>query len=272
MKFYQFSFIVTLLWYSFPAHALWAKIMDNITAKINNVTDIIHHKEFLQAEELELHNQTGTIVINSWKQDFIAIEVIISCSESSHKDIKVDMECIDKVVKIHTIFTDEKLKASVVFNILLPKNTDITISTKQGDIIIKDVHSHLHLETLLGDIKLVNPHATLTATTGSGNILIRTDSIDESKTFSLITNKGNIEIYTTSSIDTCIQASALQGKVISELPITLDSQTTLLNQETWKKFKQIVRGSIGKPLSNLILIADNGFISIMPYIKQNDVF
>ncbi|MBP6870204.1 hypothetical protein KBC04_04945 [Candidatus Babeliales bacterium] len=272
MKYYQSMIIVTFLLSSFQADAVWPKWVESITSKINNVTDVIHHKEFAQADQLELHNQTGTIVINSWKQNSIAIEVIVSCPESSHKDIKIDMESIDNIVKIHTNFIDEKLKASVVFNILLPKETDITITTKQGDIVIKDVNSQLYLETKQGDIKLVNPHNTVIATAVCGNILMRTDSIETSKTFSLISNKGNIEIYTTPIIDSYIYAYAPQGKILSDLPITLDSKTTVLNPEVWKSFRQIVHGSIGKPDSKITLIADNGSIAIMPYIKQNDIF
>jgi len=272
VKFYQSCIIVTFLLNSFQVDAFWSKFVNNLTTKINGVTDVILHKEFTQAQELEIHNQTGTIVINSWKQNSIAIEVIISCPESSHKDIKIDMECIDEVIKIHTNFIDEKLKASIVFNILLPSNIDIMITTKQGDIIIKDVNSYLDLKTLQGDIKLVNPHNDVIATTVCGNILIRTDSIDASKLFSLISNKGDIEIYTTPIINSHVSATALQGKIISDLPITLDSQTTLLNAEAWKNFRQIVHGSIGNPTSQLTMIADNGSISIMPYIKQNDIF
>lgn len=272
MKFYRLSMIITFLSCSLQLDAFWSKWFDTLAAKINNTTDVILHKEFVKAKQLELNNETGTIVINSWKQDSIAIEVIISCQESFHKDIKVDMECINEIVKINTIFTDEKIKASVIFNILLPKNIDVIIGTKQGDIIIKDVCCKLNLETLQGDIKLVNPHDTLQAKTENGDILIRTDSIETSKTFNLITDKGNVEIYTTQAINTYVQASALQGKIISELPITLDSFTTTLNADAWKRFRQVVHGTIGNSLSKLNITAHNGSIFIMPYMKQNDIF
>ena len=272
MKFYQLYMMITFLFCSFQADAFWTQWVDAISAKINNTTDVIVHKEFPKAKCLELNNEIGTIVINSWKQDSIAIEVITSCTETSHKDIKVDMECIEDVIKIHTIFTDPKIKGSVVFNILLPKDTDIMIFTKQGDIIIKDVISDLDLETLQGDIKLVNPHCTLEAKTEAGNILIRTDFIEEAKEFNAITDKGNIELYITQTINSYVHACAPQGKVTSDLPVTLDSQTTILNAQAWKNFRQIVHGTIGKPLSTLNITAHNGSISIMPYMKQNDIF
>ncbi|MBV8661106.1 MAG: hypothetical protein JO129_03100 [Candidatus Dependentiae bacterium] len=272
MKFYQLRMMITFLFCSFQADAFWTQWVDTIAAKINNITDVIVHKEFPKAKCLELSNEAGTIVINSWKQDSIAIEVITSCPEISHKDIKVDMECIQDIIKIHTIFTDQKIKGSVVFNILLPKDTDLTITTKQGDIIVKDVIGDLNLETLQGDIKLVNPHCALQAKTETGNILIRTDFIEEAKEFNLISDKGNIELYITQTINSYVHANAPQGKVISDLPITLDSQTTLLNAQAWKNFRQIVHGTIGKPLSTLNLSAHNGSIAIMPYMKQNDIF
>ncbi|MDP3788348.1 MAG: hypothetical protein Q8Q60_03485 [Candidatus Chromulinivorax sp.] len=273
MKFYQiYITILTCLLCSFQVDALWPKWVDTLAAKISNTTDVIVHKEFHKVKRLELSNENGTIVINSWKQDSVAIEVITSCAQASHKDIKVDIESMHEVIKIHTIFTDEKIKGTVVFNILLPKNVDVIVGTKQGDIIIKDVNSDLNLETCHGDIKLVNPHDTLRAKTGEGNILIRTDSIERSKQFNLIANKGDIEIYTTPAINTYLHASALQGKVISELSIVLDSKITTLNADAWKSFRQNVHGIIGEPLSQLNITAHNGSIAIMPYMKQNDIF
>ena len=272
MKFYQLGMMVTFLCYGLQVDAFWSKLINNISTRINNTTDIIQHKEFSQANQIELNNHHGTIIINSWKQKSIAIEVITSCSENSHKNINVSMEQIKDTVKINTIITDDTIKSSVVFNILLPKNTNLKITTKQGDIIIKDVNSNLKLETLDGDIKLVNPHDSLEAKTENGNIIIRTDSIEDSKEFNLTSDKGDIEIYTTQAINTSLHASALQGKIMSDLPITLDSKTTTLNAEAWKSFKQTVHGIIGDPASILNMTVHNGSITIMPYMKQSDIF
>lgn len=272
MKFYQLHIIVALLLYNVQINSFWQKWMDTVTAKFNGITDVIIHKEFAHADELELHNQNGTIVINSWKQNFIAIEVITSCQESFHKDVKIDMECINKIIKIHTHILHEKIKASIIFNILLPEHINITLTTKQGNIIIKDVYSNLHLQTSQGNIIVTNPCKNLIATALSGNIMINTSAIEEFQIFSLVANKGNIHIYTTPMINAIVHATALQGKITSDIPITLESQTTTLDTQAWKNFKQIVKGTIGKPLSTLDMIADNGSISIMPYTKQYDIF
>ncbi len=272
MKYYQLLSIITCLLCSLQVDAFLPHWVDTISSKISGSTNIIVHKEFKNAQRLELSNENGAIVVNSWNQDSIAIEVITSCSQSSRKDIKVDIESIHDIIKIHTIFAHEKTKGTVVFNILLPKHVDLIIGTKQGDIIIRDVVSDLNLETCHGNIKLVNPHDTLKAKTGVGDIFIRTDSIQSGKQFNLIVDKGNIEIYTTKIINTYMHASALQGKVVSELPIKLDNITTQLNDEAWKNFRQIVHGMIGEPLSQLNITAHNGSITIMPYIKQNDIF
>ena len=272
MKFYRLSSIIACLLYSLQVDAFWPEWMGNLASKISNTTDVIKHKEFKKAQRLELSNEHGAIVINSWKQDSIAIEVITSCAQASHKDIKVDIACIDDVIKIHTVFMDEKLKGTVVFNILLPKNIDLLISNKQGDIIIRDVMSDLNLETCNGNIKLINPHDTLRAKTGNGDILIRTDSIQSGKQLNLIADKGDIEIYTTPTMNTYLHACAPQGKVTSELAITLDSKTTTLNADAWKNFRQIVHGMLGQATSQLNITAHNGSITIMPYMKQNDIF
>jgi hypothetical protein len=267
MRFYQFFFVVIFfVSSSLSIDAFWSKWADAITAKISNSTDVIVHKEFKKAKQLELHNTTGTIVINSWKQDSIAIEIITSCPQTSHKAIKIDTQQLEETVIVHTIFTDEKIKGSVVFNILLPAHTDLAIFTKQGDIIIKDVHGCMNLETLHGTMTLINPHTTLDAKAHEGNIIIRTDSILADKEFNLESGKGDIEIYTTSALQTYLHASAPQGKVLSQIPITLESKTTQLNADAWKNFRQSAQGTIGQPLSKLNIMAHNGSISIMPYL------
>lgn len=272
MKFYQLWTIIAFLLWSLQADAVWPKWVDTLAAKINNTTDVIVQKEFQKVQRLQLSNEVGNIVINSWKQDSVAIEVITSCSQTAHKDIKVDMECLEETLKIHTIFTDEKIKGTVTFNILLPKNIEVLISTKQGDIIIKDLTSNVNIETCDGTIKIVNPHDNLRAKTWNGNIIIRTDSIEQGKQFNLIADKGDIELYTTPAINTYLHACAPQGKIISELPITLDRITTPLNAQAWKNFKQNVHGIIGQDLSQLNITAHNGSIAILPYTKQSDIF
>jgi hypothetical protein len=272
MKKYSYFTIVILLIFTHPTHAFWSNIANSLYTKINNITDVIIHKEFDQAKRLELSNENGTIIVNSWQQNTIAIEVIISSTENFHKEIKVDMESLHGVIKVHTIFSEPKIKGSVDFNILLPKNVDLHILTKQGDIIVKDVDSTLKLETLDGDIKVTNPHNSMKARTEYGNIFVRTDAISKNHEFHLTSDKGNIEMYIMETLNTTLQAQAPQGKITSDIFITLDSQTTLLNQEAWKMFKQSVQGTIGESESKLHITAYNGSIAFLPYMKQNDIF
>ncbi len=272
MKFYRYTMVMIFLSSSLSLHAFWGTWVDNLSAKINNTTELIMHKEFPKAQGIEIHNEQGNIVINSWKQDTIAVEMITSCPESSLKNIKVDMEYIDNSVKIHTIFTDPKTKGSVNFNILLPKDTDIIITSQHGDIVVKDMSGSLQLQSVSGDIKLLNPRHDVQAKTITGSIFIRTDEITPHKNLNLETERGNIELYTTQTINTCVYASALNGKVTCDLFITLDSNTTKLDAAAWRKFRQIVQGSLGEPTSKLNMTADNGSIIILPYTKQNDIF
>ncbi len=272
MNKYSYTILLLCCIVTHQIHPFWSNIANSLYTKINNITDVIIHKEFDQAKRLELYNENGTIIINSWQQNTIAIEVIISSTETYHKEIKVDIESLHEVIKIHTIFTEPKVKGSIDFNILLPKNVDLHVLTKQGDIIIKDLDSILKLETLHGDIKITNPHKSIKARSECGNIFIRTDAILHDHEFHLTCDKGNIELYTMETLNTIVQAQAPQGKIISDVFITLDSQTTLLNQDVWKRFKQYVQGVIGEAESKLHITAYNGSIAFLPYMKQNDIF
>lgn len=272
MKLYRYGILLIFLSSTHPLHSFWNKWVTTISDKINNTTELIMHKEFPKAQRLEINNEQGSILINSWKQDSIAIEYITSCPQASLKDIKVDIECLDNCVKIHSIFIDPKVKGSVIFNILMPSQTHLAIRTNQGDIVVKDMNGPLDLETGHGDIKILNPHQNIKSKTLNGSIIIRTDIIDTHKEFNLETDKGNIEFYAPLTINTRIHATALQGKVTSDLPITLVSKTTKLDACAWKEFRQVVQGTLGQPSAMLNMIAHNGSISILPYTKQNDIF
>jgi len=272
MKLYRYGIILLFLSSTIPTHTFWDNWFQTISAKINNTTEFIMHREFPKVQRLEINNEQGSIIINSWKQDTIAIEIITCCSEASLKNIKNDMQQINDIIKIHTTFTDPKIKGSVTFNILVPKDVNLMITTQQGDIIVKDMHSSLELQSESGNIKLLNPQKNIHAQTTNGSIIIRTDCIEQNKEFNLMTEKGNIEIYTTSTINAQLNAHALNGKVTSDLPITLDSKTTKLDAAAWKCFRQSVQGSIGIAQSKIVMHSEHGSIIILPYTKQNDIF
>jgi len=272
MKYYRLSMMITLLLSNLQVNAFWNKFVDTISTKINNTTETITHREFQKVKHLQLNNEQGSIIINSWQQNSIAIEVITTCPELSCKNITIDMEEIDDTVKINTTFNDPKLKGTVLFNILVPKNTHLTIKTKQGDIVIKDVNGALDIETIQGDIKILNPHRDLNAKNMNGSIIIRTDKIESDQTFTIESDKGDVEFYTTQQINTYLKAQALHGKVTCDLLVNLDNSTTKLDATAWKKFRQVAHGSIGLSSSNLTIHAHNGSIMILPYTKQNDIF
>lgn len=272
MKFYQVCLTMALLSSTQVMHSFWNKWVDTVVTKINNTTELIMHKEFPKAQLISINNEQGAVIINSWKQKTIALEIITTAPQATIKDIKIDIEYIDNSIKIHTTFLDPKIKGSVLFNILVPHDTNVTVHTKQGDIVVKDVYGTLELATDTGNIKLLNPRHNLQAQTGNGSISIRTDSIEADKVCNLETDKGNIEFYTTTTINTHVHACAAQGKITSDIPITLTSKTTKLDAAAWKEFRQTINGSIGTPTSILHMTAHNGCIAILPYTKQNDIF
>lgn len=263
MKFYcLLSIMIASLPLPLQAQGFIPKWIDTLTSKFNNTTDVITHKEFKHAQQLQLHNMIGSIVINSWKQDSIAIEIIESGSHQFHKNIKIDMEQIEDLIKIHTIFLDEALKGSVIFNILLPDYVDLAIFTQQGEITIKDIHGSIDIQTLQGSITLHNTDGNVDAQTRDGNIVMRTQTIQPDKKCTLASGKGNVELSTTTMLQTSINAQALAGKVQSQIPVTLASQTTELNPAAWKKFQQSVQGTIGNPQAELNIVAYQGSITI----------
>lgn len=264
------------LWYSISlffllshhiSYGLWPDWLDTIVSKLYNTTDLIVHKEFYDIDNFYLDNHHGPIVIHSWKQNYIALEIISTCADQAHKYNKISYAVDNKNLIIQTTLADEKIKCSVTFNILAPENMHMFIKTGQSDISINDVSGSINAMTKYGNIKLINPYQPNEITTNHGSITIRTEKISPTAVPHIVCDKGSIFLYTTPSIRVKIQAQALQGTVTSQIPITITPITTQLNQQAWKRFRQEVTGFICEPLAHLTMTARQGSIFIAPYLE-----
>ena len=267
-KIYSLSLLILFTFATTHTKPSWPKWLDGISEIFTHNTDNIIHKEFSKASRMELFNENGAIIINSWQQNSIAVEIIVKATESCQKSITIDTKEEDGIVKLQTMFADDKTKGTVTYNILVPKDTDIKLLTKQGNIVVKNIAGNIDAETENGKIKVINAHNNVTLKALYGDISMRTNKILAGKEVYVTTEKGTIKMCLTESVNSTISATAPSGKVTSEVPITLDKKKTTLNPKAWKAFKQEASGSLGKPESSIIATNHCGSIIIMPYIQK----
>lgn len=243
------------------------KFFDKVISKFSKTVEESSQEEFLKIKKIELLNQNGSIIITSWEQKTVALEVIKKGSEENLKDIKIDKQIIDDILQINNI-TDPSIKHDVCFNILVPTNISLKLATQSGIILISQVEGPIEAENDNGHIKIKNCNNNIKAETAQGNISLKTTSIKKKKEISLHTKKGSIKVYLHQDIDVEIDAKAPHGKVSSELEISLYPFTTKLNPKAWSDFKKQAHGVIGTNKdSTVYATTDHGSITIMPYTK-----
>lgn len=174
-------------------------------------------------------------------------------------------------------------KESIDFHLIVPAHTTLFIETDKGSIHTKDTYGMITLATKQGNITCINTHNSLIATIhkkgsinielannpihattnkGSihiydakdsiyasiqtGKIRIHSISLPNSGYLDLKADTGSIYLYLSKDAYAHLQATTLYGNISSELPITLQAHTTILNEEVWHKVKQDIKGTLGQ--------------------------
>lgn len=246
------------------------KFFDTVVSKFKRSKEDIIQKNFTDIQRIELLNTSGDIIITSWKQKTVAIEIIKKVYDETTEKVQVQCHPVEGILQIKTILTDPKIQGEVTYNILTPQNTELKIATKDGNIIIKDIQETIDAYTKYGFIKVRNSQKTTKLISEHGNISFKSNHIKKSSDINISTEKGNITLYLAQDIHLLIDAFAPHGKVTSEVPILLNKKLTTLNPQAWKLFKQEAKGTIGQPDATLSATTHNGSITILPYVKSYD--
>ncbi len=230
------------------------------------------HQEFNNIKNVELTNIYGNISVENWKQPCIMIE---QRKKGNHDFLE---NCYLKTnIEDHTIHAITEIKKSCkgTFNIriLVPEDISVKLKTNHGSINVKNHNGPMDVTTNYGPISIVNGNNTVIAQTIQGNILVQRKSMKNGHCLNLQSEHGNITLMIPQELESEIEMHTNYGKIISDLFITLYSQTVQLNEQTFKDIRHHIRGIIGQPSSHenpttILLKADYGMISILPYSNK----
>jgi DUF4097 and DUF4098 domain-containing protein YvlB len=220
-------------------------------------------KEFTDVSDLHIINDQGNITVDTWQHPTVMIEIIKTCKDISNVQTLSSIE--DGTLTLETKIIDLQIKTTVEYNIIVPENTTVTLSTNLGKIVVKQVSQDIKTSTLNGAIEIYGGQKDISAKTDNGNIIIERTMIPDETIIQALTLKGDIIFKTHQSTQACITAKTLQGKVTAELFITLFPKTTKLNSQTWSEQKKEVCGYIGSQTKAKVLLKTNyGNIKILP--------
>lgn len=234
---------------------------------------------------ISLKNMQGSIVVKiGLNKKTVAIRAVKHAAAQEHLDHMhiIEEKITPNQLHLRTAYDYEKVNGTVDYTLTIPENANIHISTDNGNITVSKVHGSITAITSLGDITVEQPADTVHATIAqqgnitimqpkdainvqthkgninirdcmhnvhahaiSGRIDIKCKKLSAPQEIICSIDQGPISLYLPKDIQCSITADTPQGTVSSEQPITITSETTLLNNDYWNRIKKQLRGSIG---------------------------
>lgn len=241
--------------------------------------------------KMSVKNFNGSVKIDTWDKDeiYIYAEKKVAKSKKNHEkilaDTKIEIET-EESYKIETTFKDKKHRATVSYEIKVPKNMDVdfiqttngsiivngtkngSYSTTNGSLTVNFISGEFSLHTTNGSIKAVNILGTFSASTTNASIrtedcyVIRSLSTTNGSitadfkkiesNLSISSTNGTITCYV-SDIDADISAVTSNGHISLD-EVSLDNQISSKNR---------LSGSLGSGGNGLNISTSNGNIKII---------
>jgi DUF4097 and DUF4098 domain-containing protein YvlB len=164
-------------------------------------------------------------------------------------------------------------------------DNSIRVETEHGNITTQKTRGKLHLETKKGDIRCTESYGAINTQTERGNITITESyqSIDAKTARGIITvdcarvpstarielstKKGSLTLAVPESTNAHLVADTTRGTVTSNVLITIERHTMVLNSGTYQDLQRHIRGIIGQQETAEIKLSSTKDI----HITTNDV-
>lgn len=224
--------------------------------------DVESHKyPFTDPHQVIIEGQIGTIQVKTWHHDALMVEVVKKGTEEHINDTRV-MASVQNGVARFTTHTPAHAEAIPVdYTVIIPAETGIlSIKTKQGDIMVKNIAGSVTTITENGSIDIRESTATITAQ-AQGSISVSQRDLAPSQSL-FLKARDTITLALPTQCNAHVSARTLGGSITSSLYITFDPITTTLSSETWKRLKRFIQGTIGAGGAPITLETQTGTIDI----------
>jgi len=246
------------------------KLPPRVSSFFSRNKDETIHKEFNNIKKLEIFCEHGNVSIETWRQPCVLVEFKKQGSDLFLQDAYVKYIDKDSTLQVTTQLKENAVSGTISLHILVPETLPVKVETTQGDIIITGLSGTIEAQTTNKSITVLQGTGTVIASTTEGNIFVQRRAIQQNSCLNLQSLHGDITVSIPQDLHCEVQAQSPYGKIYSELFVTLHPQTILLNDETFKKLKHYIHGSIGQSMQDkneamMILSSDDGIIKIIPY-------
>ncbi len=206
--------------------------------------------EFIKVTEpiaFMVTQQQGTVKVKGWDKKSISIEITQKGSPEALENtiVTINKDKLPRELSCTVTPKNEKKQvAQVTLQAYVPFNCDLTVQSQKG----------------LVKTKNLTRAQSIYADDGNIEIVLTKFSVDSS--VFVHSKKGSISIEAPKKIQAQLAASTLRGTITSELFITLQPQTTLLDKDYWHRVKKEVNGFLGDGGAPITLEAEYGDIKI----------
>lgn len=249
---------------------------------------------------LVVDNKTGQIKLKTdWNQNTISVKAIKKATADNLAKIaiNIDTTSTERII-IKTAFSDENIKGSVDYTLIVPRHMTVRLKTSKGSIKVKrfdgqvwantdngtisianvsdkinasvtesgsieieQAQGPIQATTAYGDIDIHNAKQSVLATTEHGNINLHAACVPSTSSLNLNAS-GSVNIYLPEDTNAHVRAEARHGKIISDHYITLSCPSTKLNNQAWVQLQKNIEGTIGSGEAEILLKTSGGPIKI----------
>ncbi len=213
---------------------------------------------------ITLTNQRGEIKITTWNQPKIVVQSTKhASSETLLSEIKqtVEYKPEEKSLSLASSFPSEGT-TSLDYNLVVPKESNLTVVAGQGSIKIKEPAGVIRATTEQGDVKITDPIGNTSVITDEGSVVIHLKEFPETASLFITIGRGTVTLKTLACLQAKLVAKTPEGSIKSDLPITLEPRTMVLNKESWKEAMRDVQGSINGGTAPITIAVQKGDIHL----------
>ncbi|MFZ5954330.1 MAG: DUF4097 family beta strand repeat-containing protein [Candidatus Dependentiae bacterium] len=262
-------------------------------------------QEYIVTEKqskLIISNNCGSINIKTeWNQNKVFLKATKSAqTQEKLAHIQIKSQLTNESIIIQPVCSNQEGEWRVDMELIVPTTLALHITTEQGDIKAKSLHSEAFLTTSIGDIEIdkaqnkVTAHSkekgkitirhaenTVKAITYYGDITIQdaqrsviaqsyngkidlySSQVPSTSIIDLNTTYGNIVAHLPKDTNARINAHTKKGTFICKHYITLNPFTTQLDINAWKQFKKGADGVLGSGEAQITLNSINSNIKVL---------
>lgn len=211
-----------------------------------------------------ISNYNGNINIKTWPSQKIVIEAVKKAIPKYLDKIQIKTDHKGQTLNIETLSKEKDI--IVDYNLVLPENININISSNTGNIKIKNIAGNIDTTIFQkGNINISNSEKTIIAKTNQGNIKVKQKSLMRPDTLFLNSSKGSVCLYLPTNTTADLQLNTQKGQITTKQEVTIYPKKAALNKKYWSQVKKEVSGKLKKGGSSIVIEVKNGNINLDEY-------